>query len=54
MIETTTTLGEMMMALYEEYLTIYQDSDLAAVATAATVNELLAEAELGTEVSEAA
>lgn len=54
MIETPTTLGEMMMALYDEYLAIYGDSDLAAVATAATVNELLGEQSADSRLAEAA
>lgn len=41
---TDSTLGELIQALYEEYLQIYGDDDLAAVAAAATMNELLAEA----------
>ncbi len=44
--QTDTTLGELIQALYEEYLALYGDDDLASVATAATVNELLTEAAL--------
>jgi hypothetical protein len=39
-----TTLGQLIADLYEEYVEVSQDPDLAAVATAATVNELLCEA----------
>jgi len=38
------TLGEVISSLYEAYLESYQDEDLASVATAATINDLLAEA----------
>lgn len=36
------TLGAYMAALYETLLELYQDADLASVATAAMVNDLLA------------
>jgi len=36
-------LGEIIACLYAEYLEAYGDQDLASVATAATVNRLLAE-----------
>lgn len=51
---TDSTLGEVILALYQEYLTIYGDEDLAAVAAAATMNELLAEAADGGEGAAAA
>lgn len=41
---TPTTLGDLILALYEQYQEVYTDDDLAAVAAAATVNELLGEA----------
>jgi hypothetical protein len=41
---TPSTLGDLILALYQEYQEVYADDDLAAVAAAATVNELLAEA----------
>ena len=45
MFETTqTSLGDLITTLYEEYMEIYGDEDLASVATAATINDLLAEA----------
>ena len=34
-------LGELMSKLYKEYLERYNDSDMAAVATAASINEML-------------
>ncbi|MBW1877881.1 MAG: hypothetical protein JRI25_17805 [Deltaproteobacteria bacterium] len=40
-----TTLGELISLFYEEYLSLYGDSELASVATAATINELLQEYE---------
>lgn len=39
----TIELGDLMSALYEEFLSFYKDEELAAVATAATINEILAE-----------
>ena len=42
-IHTDTSLGELIVALYAEYLAIYEDADLASVAAAATLNELIAE-----------
>lgn len=43
MATTNTTLGELISLFYDEYLALYGDKDLASVATAATVNELLIE-----------
>ena len=41
-----TTLGDLISLFYEEYLTQYGDAELASVATAVSVNEILvAEAE---------
>ena len=34
-------LGELITILYQEYLAVFKDEDLAAVAAAATINELL-------------
>jgi len=39
----TVSLGELVSVFYEEYLALYGDEELAAVAAAATINELLAE-----------
>ena len=36
-------LGDVISTLYREYLTLYGDEELAAVATAAAVNDILAE-----------
>ncbi len=38
-------LGELMSKLYKEYLELYNDSDMAAVATAASINEMLSREE---------
>lgn len=37
-----THLGDLIAVFYEEYLELYGDPDLASVAAAATVNDLLA------------
>ena len=39
---TQTTLGDLISVLFDEYMTIYNDEELASVAVAATVNDLLA------------
>ncbi|MDP6934946.1 MAG: hypothetical protein QGG40_18640 [Myxococcota bacterium] len=36
-----TTLGELVSAFYDEFLELYGDEDLASVAAAALVNNLL-------------
>ena len=41
---TEHTLGELIAVVYDEYLAIYGDEDLASVAAAATINDLIAEA----------
>ncbi len=35
------SLGEIIATLYQEYLEFYGDEDIASVATAASVNQLL-------------
>lgn len=40
---TTLSLAELISMVYEEFLAIYEDEDLASVAAAATINDLLAE-----------
>ena len=40
-VESQETMGEIIAQLFEEYLRHYQDNELASVATAATINELL-------------
>lgn len=39
----TASLGELITLLYDEYMEIYNDEELASVATAATINDLLME-----------
>jgi hypothetical protein len=39
----TVSLGDIVSILYQEFLAIYGDQELASVATAATVADLLAE-----------
>lgn len=46
--------GDLISLLYEEYLALYADEELASVATAATVNELLAARNLRACADEAA
>ena len=41
------TLGDLIVALYDQFLEIYEDIDLASVATAALVNEHILHAEQG-------
>lgn len=36
-----TTLGELIALFYDEYINLYGDPELASVATAASINELL-------------
>jgi hypothetical protein len=51
----TVSLGDLISLFYEEYLALYGDEELAAVAAAATVNELLADrAERPEDAEEAA
>ncbi len=52
---TRTSLGDLIVALYDEYLEVYGDPDVASVAAAATLNELLGESDAAeTEAAEAA
>lgn len=39
-----TNLGDLIATLYDEFLAVYQDEELASLATAATVNDLLSAA----------
>jgi len=45
------TLGDLIALFYEEYLALYGDEELASVAAAATINELLGEFESESEES---
>lgn len=40
----STSLGDLINVLYEEYLSLYGDEDLASVAAAATINDMIADA----------
>jgi len=43
MTNARTTLGELITLFYDEYVGIYGDRDLASLATAASINEILVE-----------
>ncbi len=53
MTTTNATLGELITLFYEEYLTIYGDEELASVAAAATINDLLNESSVDPGMAEA-
>lgn len=40
---TTVSLADLITTLYDEYLALYGDKELASVAAAATINDILAE-----------
>jgi len=40
---TTTSLGDLITLFYEEFLALYGDEDIASVAAASVINELIAE-----------
>lgn len=42
---TQTTLGDLISTVYDEFLELYHDEELASVATAAVINDLLASAD---------
>ena len=41
--ETPVNLGDLINLFYQEYLELYGDQELASVAVAATINEMLAD-----------
>lgn len=45
MAQQTVSLGDIVHLFFEEYMALYDDGELAAVAAAATVNDLLSRAE---------
>ena len=53
-LKTTTNIGDLISLFYEEYLGLYGDEELATVAAAATVNDILTERELVTLAGPAA
>ena len=40
---TTVSLADLITLFYDEYLALYGDEEMASVAAAATINEILAE-----------
>lgn len=44
MMTHNTTLGDLITTLYDEFLAAYGDEELASVAVAATINDLLLDA----------
>ena len=49
--ETPVNLGDLINLFYQEYLALYGDEELASVAAAATINEMLSDS-LGTNTNE--
>jgi hypothetical protein len=49
-----TNLGELISTIYEEFLATYGDEELASVATAAVINDLLSATRAGSAHDEAA
>ncbi|MEE2751929.1 MAG: hypothetical protein VX519_10900 [Myxococcota bacterium] len=43
----TASVGDLVSLFYEEYLALYGDEELASLAAAATVNDILCEQEVG-------
>ena len=41
--ETPVNLGDLINLFYQEYLALYGDEELASVAAAATINEMLSD-----------
>lgn len=46
---TQVSLAELITLFYDEYLALYGDEELASVAAAATINDILAERALAAE-----
>lgn len=44
-----TTLGDLISVIYDELLELYGDKELASVATAAVINDMLSETESAEE-----
>jgi hypothetical protein len=51
---THSTLGDLIMQVYEEMLTIYGDEDIASVAAASIINDLLTRPDPLEQLEEAA
>ena len=43
----TASVGDLVSLFYEEYFALYGDEELASLAAAATVNDILCEQEVG-------
>ena len=43
MTQTTVSLADLITLFYDEYLALYGDEELASVAAAATINDILAD-----------
>ncbi|MCP4809616.1 MAG: hypothetical protein GY913_28110 [Proteobacteria bacterium] len=43
MTTTTVSLADLITLFYDEYMALYGDEEMASVAAAATINEILAE-----------
>ena len=52
--EMTVSLGELIAAIYEEFMELYNDEELASVATAALINDMLSEDRSAQQVREEA
>lgn len=50
----TVSLGDLVSVFYEEFLALYGDEELAAVAASTTINELLADGHMRPEGEEVA
>ena len=46
---TQVSLAELIALFYDEYFALYGDEELASVAAAATINDILAEQAMGAE-----
>ena len=50
----TISLGDLIVLFYEEFMAMYEDEDLASVAAAASINELLSRQSAARDFAEAA
>jgi hypothetical protein len=48
-VRTETSLGELVAAFYQEFLALYGDPELASVATASIINDMLSDEALPDE-----
>jgi len=54
MTQTLTSLGELISVFYEEFLAIYGDEELASLAAASVINDLISNQSNGETVGAAA